>query len=129
MPHLPLLQSDIRKFITGVENVHCTFPDPDRAKDSLTSLFGPAEHVDGSWTEFKVAGLDVAVTSASETKFVITFTVERLEELRDVLIERKLAEPQLQTGDYGNFIEISPEKGFFIHFFEPKKKCDSIERS
>ena len=127
MQHQPQLQSDILKFITGIENVHCAVNDAGNAREFYSKLFGPPQHEDGSWSEFKIAGLDIAVTVGSKPMFVITFTVEKLMELRSLLEERLSKKLQIQRGDYGDYLEVCPEEGFCLHFFEPKTKCNSTQ--
>ncbi len=115
-------QSEIISHIKGLENVHCALEEPTPAKEFYASLFGAPAHVDGDWSEFKVSGFDFAVTYGKPKKFVITFKVEGLEELRSKL-ERLLSLPLvIKHGEYGNYVEVCPSDGFCLHFFESKKK-------
>lgn len=106
------LQSDIIKYITGVENVHCFVSDPEKARKLYSLLFGPPQHEDGSWSEFKVGGLDVAVTLGARPKFVITFTVEKLVDLQSLLASKLSAGLEIRHGDHGDYIEVCPKKAF-----------------
>ena len=132
MPHQPQLQSEMDargvlnlKYITGIENVHCVVSDAGKARDFYSQIFGSPQHEDGSWSEFKIAGLDIAVTGGNKNKFVITFTVEKLGELRAILESKIAGKLEIQHGDYGDYVEVCPNEGFCLHFFESKKKCGS----
>jgi len=127
MQHPPQLHSEILKHITGLENVHCTVTDPGKVRKFYTKLFGSPQNQDGSWPEYKIAGLDFAVTFGSQPKFVVTFTVGEIESLRSKLENEIRTKVAIKHGDYGNYIEICPEEGFCIHFFEPKKNCDNTK--
>lgn len=121
MPHQQPLPSEIVAHIKGIENVHCVVDDPREVRDFYASLFGAPAHIDGEWSEFKIAGFDFAVTAGEKRKFVITFKVERLAELCG-LIEAKLSTRlTIQRGEYGDYVEVCPGEGFCLHFFEAKK--------
>lgn len=122
MEHRQQSQSEIVSHIKGLENVHCVLNDPDDARSFCAELFGPPAHTDGEWSEFKIAGLDFAVTKGESPKFVITFKADRLDELRKLLEQKLSATLPIEHGDYGDYIEVSPAEGFCLHFFEAKKR-------
>ncbi len=123
MQHQPQLQSEIIKHITGVENVHCCVSDPEKTREFYSALFGLPQHEDAPWSEFKVGGLDIAVTYGTKPKFVVTFRVDKLAELRNLLASALSAKIDIQNGEYGDYVEVCPDEGFCIHFFEPKVNC------
>lgn len=108
--------------IKGVENIHCVLDEPSPARVFYEELFGPPAHVDGDWSELKIAGFDFAVTSGNGQKFVITFKVQNLHGLRAKLEQKLSGGVEIQQGEYGDFVEVCPKDGFCIHFFEAKKK-------
>lgn len=116
------LPSEIRSFIRGLENVHCVLEDPAGARDFYARIFGPPQHRDGTWSEFKIPGFDFAVTAGSPPQLVITFKVERIGELAALLEEEFSRAFPVQHGSYGDFLEVSPAEGFALHFFEAKKR-------
>ncbi|HQT92609.1 MAG TPA: hypothetical protein PL001_11355, partial [Candidatus Kryptobacter bacterium] len=99
--------------------------DPSKARDFCIGLFGEPKHQDGSWSEFAIAGLDVAVTGGEAPKSVITFRVENLAGLHSLLKDKGYPLTDIQHGAYGDFAEVSPDEGIAFHFFEPKKKCEA----
>ncbi len=121
MQHRQPLQSEIASYIRGVENVHCALPAPGKARELYEMLFGPPAHQDGEWSEFKISGFDFAVTLSENTRFVITFKVERLTELCVLLEESLSTTLAINHGDYGDYVEVCPGEGFCIHFFEARK--------
>ena len=126
MPHRQQLQSEIISYIKGIENVHCVVSDPDKVGEFWAGLLGKPKHQDGAWSEFTIGGLDVAVTGGVTPKSVITFKVENLSALRSVLHDKGYPVTEIQHGEYGDFVEVSPDEGFAFHFFEPKKKCGAL---
>ncbi len=114
----PPSPSDILTHIKGVENVHCVLPESESARHLYRKLFGPPAHTDGDWTEFKPGGFELAVTSGHSQKFVITFKTDRLDELRPKLETLLSRELEILHGDYGDYLEVCPDQGFCIHFFE-----------
>ena len=125
MQHQQQLQSEILKHIIAVENVHCSVSDPGKTRELYSLLFGTPKHEDGSWSEFNVAGLDIAITHGTEPRFVITFRIDELAQFRELLASLLSAEPEIRHGDYGDYIEVCPDEGYCIHFFDPKVKCES----
>lgn len=125
MPHRQQLQSEISSYIKGIENVHWVVKDSGKTRDFCIGLFGEPKHQDGSWSEFAIAGLDVAVTGGEAPKSVITFRVENLAGLHLLLKDKGYPVTDIQHGAYGDFAEVSPDEGIAFHFFEPKKKCDA----
>ncbi len=125
MPHPQQLQSEIARYIKGIENVHCVVSDPGRVKDFWTGLFGDPRHQDGPWSEFLIGGLEMAVTGGASARSVVTFRVENLAGLHSILKGSGFPVTDIQHGEYGDFAEVSPEEGFVFHFFEPKKKCEA----
>ncbi len=123
MQHLRQLQSEIARHIKGVENVHSAVANPDRLAEFYAALFGSPKHQDGTWSEFEVADLDIAVTAGSSGRSVITFRVEDLPSLHSLLEGGGFPVTGIQRGEYGDYVELSPGEGFVFHFFEPKKKC------
>lgn len=119
------MPSDILPYITGIENVHCELSNHLVAREFYAKLFGPPAHTDGDWSEFKPAGFDFAVTSGIHDKFVITFKVVHLEELRARLLELFTIDLETKHGDYGRYLELCPGEGFCIHFFEALPRGDS----
>jgi hypothetical protein len=125
MPHPQQLQSEIIPYIKGIENVHCVVGDSGKTRGFWTGLFGEPKHQDGTWSEFSIGGLDVAVTGGAAAKSVITIRVENLAGLHSLLKDKGYPVTGIQHGDYGDFAEVSPDEGFAFHFFEPKNKCAS----
>lgn len=122
MQHQQQSQSEISAYVRGLDNVHCVLQDPSRARDFYANLFGPPQHTDGEWSEFKIAGFDFAVTAGERAKYVITLKVERLVQLHRLLEERMAEHLEIQHGDYGDYVEVCPSEGFCLHFFEARKK-------
>lgn len=120
MEHRRPLQSDVLSYIKGLENVHCVLRDPGKAREFYTDLFGMPSHTDGAWSEFKISGFDFAVTSGDKPKFIITFKVERLDQLRELLEQKLSIALSLEHGDYGDYVEVCPGEGFCVHFFQSK---------
>ena len=128
MQHPQPSQSEIVSHITGIENVHCVLTDPEQTREFYAELFGPPSHMDGDWSEFKISGFDFAVTRGENARFVITFKVKELGELRELLEEKLSTRLPIQHGDYGDYVEVCPEQGFCLHFFEAKERAGSGAR-
>lgn len=123
MEHRQPLQSEIFSHIEGLENVHCVLKDPGKARDLYSDLFGSPSHTDGDWSEFKISGFDFAVTAGKRPKFVMTFRVDGLNELRGLLEQKLSIALPVEHGDYGDYVEVCPEEGFCVHFFELRKRA------
>ncbi|MGC8594911.1 MAG: hypothetical protein ACP5US_05350 [Candidatus Kryptoniota bacterium] len=121
--------SNLIDFVSGLENIHFSSDGREIVLNKLVSLFGEPSSSSAEWTEFKIKGLDLAVTNFSELKVVITLRVSDIRGVHEILSRRLKSVGDIQKGEYGRYIEIVLTDFLYIHFFEPKKKCSTTEKN
>lgn len=123
------LHSELIDLISGIENVHFSSSSETHVVDKLIKLFGKPSNDSADWKEFKIKGFDLAVINSMVPKVVITFRVKDINGVREILSAKFDSVGDIQTGDYGQYIEISLTASLYIHFFESKKRCRKREHN